>query len=301
MSWLRRVPKRTKAHGATGFGSGSKRFDPAIKIIDWALKLPQPGAPFAAEESDADDAEPNIASQRRDSLGMHAPQSFSERNDVLLGGQVAEFSDRERSAPGASPGSAGISRMRTPWAAMSYDGVHRGAEHHRVTRADLAALQLHGEVQYTPVTRMSGRRHLESGGLTGWGTGKSQQRQRELPSMPHAAERPGPAHTARGAVKPSEADNTFPGYIREVRVSRDKFNISSVRSPSAVAATKIIPVSCTSDLGPDTPTSLTDCFNEGNFIPLYDLVTIDGNSSHDANLMWSSFATLPVQRLEQVA
>ena len=48
--WLRRTPRRTKAQGSTAFGSGSKRFDPAIKIIDWS-SLEQPSVPSVTHSS----------------------------------------------------------------------------------------------------------------------------------------------------------------------------------------------------------------------------------------------------------
>ena len=46
--WLRRVPQRTREQGNTAFGSGCKRFDPKVMIIDWALEPPGAGGPDGA-------------------------------------------------------------------------------------------------------------------------------------------------------------------------------------------------------------------------------------------------------------
>ncbi len=191
------------------------------------------------------------------------------------------------------------SRRRTPWAAMSYDGVGAGAEHHKITTADLAALQLRGEVQFTPIERLTDKRRLHSGGLAGWDAtsppyypamAESRQTQRQRPTTRQASERPGPAQTARHthAAHPvqqgtdGEGRTHQPpshGYVRKVQVNTS----AGIVRPSAdrdnakedAFSVQPFPDNVSRDDGEvaiGSPMSLTDYFNEGNFMPLYEMV-----------------------------
>ena len=228
----RHVPQRTKVQGSPafqGFGSGCKRFDPKVMIINWTLEhdaaagsgwrpvseklsvcLENPldcrkgqryerGARSTVEGVLETNAAPAAGS---DSAARRTPEG--QENELLA--HFSPHADQASLSVGDGFGSGerlriSHSRKRTPLAAMSYDGV--SAEHHAISAMDLAALQLRGEMQYTPVER----RQLHSGGICGWDAGSPatnpamadvRQTQRERSTGRQAAERPGPApSTAR--------------------------------------------------------------------------------------------------------
>ena len=278
--WLRRVPQRTRAQGNTAFGSGCKRFDPKVMIIDWALEPPGAGGPD----------------------GAGGPPGQEERARLASAGEQRAPSAEPREWLVQTPGErlrTPHSRRRTPWAAMSYDGASAGAERHKISTADLAALQLRGEVQFTPVERLPEKRQLHSGGLTGWDATSpsyhpamavSRQMQRECPTTRQASERPGPAQTARHArtahavqQNADGEDRTHqppsPGYVRKVQVNTSAGTVrpSADRDNAKRDAFSVQPFPGNISMNDGeaaigSPMSLTDYFNEGNFMPLYEMV-----------------------------
>ena len=190
------------------FGSGCKRFNPKVMIINWALEKDSKdrktsGArPTAAAAADSGSAARWTPGGQENELLAHSSPHADQACFHVGHGLCLSPPEQQQHTPGERLRTS-HSRKRTPWAAMSYDGV--SAEHNAISAMDLAALQLRGEAQYTPLER----RQLHSGGICGWDAGSpvthpamadARQTQRERSTARQAAERPGPsaghAHTA---------------------------------------------------------------------------------------------------------
>ena len=218
----RRVPQRNGVQGSPafqGFGNGCKRFDPKVKIINWALE--HDVVPRYREGVSRTQSNVEMVSEEEHALstmltsGSAAWRTPGQENeqDSSTHAEQASLRDGDGFGPGSprerlqhTPGErlrTSHSRKRTPWAAMSYDGVSEREEKHAISAMDLAALQLRGEGQYTPAER----RQLASGGICGWDAGPvathpamadARQTHRQHSTARQAAERPGPVpSTAR--------------------------------------------------------------------------------------------------------
>lgn len=170
-------------------------------IIDWALEH-DADSPNAEPISDSRSAARLTTAGQEKALPAHSSPhaEASLRAGQGFGSVLGSPRERLQHTPGERLRTSN-SHKRTPWAAMSYDGV----ENHTITAMDLAALQLRGGVQYTPVER----RQLHSGRIAGLEAGSpttqaamadARQTQRELLTARQAAERPGPAQAARQTV-----------------------------------------------------------------------------------------------------
>lgn len=268
--WLRRTPLRSKSWGSTAFGSSTKRFDPAIKIIDWTSSLP-------------------IVSTGEDETGRERPQGVADSQTSLTSDAAA--TNRARTA--------GLRRRRTPWAPMQSLGA---GEQHVTTDPDIGSLWLQGHMHATPrgadtqiqrrISSPPDRRPLHSGGVTAWDsltpsrgqTCASQRQQR-----PENSRRTRPATEAKTGTTDGmeQASNCAreikPGYVREVSI---KSGAKMTRAAHIGEGEHL--------LQPASPTSLTDCFNEGNFMPLYDLVSDEHNQA-EVEDMWGLSPASPAQ------
>ena len=220
---------------------------------------------------------------------------------TLLPAHRGLSADKTRRGHTARLNSASHNRAKNPWAAMSHDGLNPSAEHDVMSAAALDALQLHGRsggVHATSVRTAQSPSWIGSPGLAAWGSGLSQV----------ARQRPGPAQTARSEASSTQIDkrdSTVPTFIREVRVTTDKNNgiLDFAREPSSKFASQNAAQARAAIFGqdeteishgPDSTISITDCFNEGNFMQLYDLVSPDNNhvqTQHDDS--WGLSPTLP--------
>jgi hypothetical protein len=288
--WLRRTPMRTRSGGGTAFGSSSQRFDGRVKIVDWSAT------------SEAMLTAPQSKSGATDDPDQR-PRRATALDDPLHHGEAGLPAHSFEARQARTTHTGGLCRLRTPWGAQGsragqkHDGSNTSAHEQRMAPdADFRALWLQGHMHAklrdldTPRLEMSDRRQLHSGGVTAWDS-RSPTRAHPDASRKHKrnADRARPATEAgngpagcRSAARTGDQEGAIPGYVREVHVKTgaDKSRHAHIGD---------------NESAPASPTSLTDCFNEGNFMPVYELVS-DEQTQAEAEDKWGLSPTSPVSR-----
>ena len=283
---------RTRALGATAFGSSSARFDPSMKIIDWGDPGgPSPGSPsrrggggdmaaLAGSISPVNQHDQPSVITTRDGLlhvhgniehgpsaGTRTVESPGASEPRHVGGEKCVDTQRRRVM---LPGYARPPQKRAPWKSMAFDGVHSAVQQRGPSQADLHSLRMEGRLQSTPrLARTAQRRRIVDSAVQG-----------ELPAR-NMRKTSAATHRAMGIYHtdpettvvslPSPRADQVPGGIQQVRV----------RTAGAHTSRIVLKQGGTNSIGITAAgiwkhgrlgsmTALTDSFIDGNFESLYD-------------------------------